>query len=209
MEGPPTELPWARAAYEHLLGADPAMAALARRRGLLARTLTRDYFAHLVRAIVAQQISGQAAASIYRRLAERAGDPPIPQALAALADDEIRGCGVSGAKLLALRDLAARALDGRLDLPHLDTLPDEEIVAQLVAVRGIGRWTAQMFLMFALGRPDVLPAEDLGIQNAVKHLFRLEEHPKPATVRLLAETGRWHPYATAACFYLWESLSER
>ncbi len=201
-------LPWSLDAYEHLAQrADGPMAALVRRAGPVTRPLSRDYFARLVRAIVGQQISGKAAASIYGRLLERAGEPFTPAALQALGDDEVRACGLSQNKLLAVRDLAQRALDDRLDLAHLETLADEDVTAQLVAVRGIGRWTAEMFLMFALGRPDVLPADDLGIQNAVERLYGLESHPTPATVRRLAEEGRWHPYATAACFYLWDSLN--
>jgi DNA-3-methyladenine glycosylase II len=118
----------------------------------------------------------------------------------------LRACGLSQAKLLSIRDLTARALDGRLDVAHLQHLPDADVAAQLVAVRGIGKWTADMFLMFALGRPDVLSAEDLGIQNAVEKLYRLDAHPAPAVVRRLAAEGNWHPYATAACFHLWDSL---
>src|SRR5512140_3064343 len=121
------------------------MAALVAQAGPVTRPLTRDYFARLVRAIVGQQISGKAAAAIYGRLAARAGTPLTPEALAALPDEEVRTCGLSQNKLLAVRDLAQHALDGRLDLAHLETLPDEEVTTQLVAVRGIGRWTAEMF----------------------------------------------------------------
>ena len=219
----PLVLPWSEAAYTHLLHADPPMAALARQTGPLQRAPTRDYFGRLVRAIVGQQISGLAAAAIYRRLVERAvgpeaalpetpsvagrpGAPLQPQLLARLSDDELRACGLSNHKLLALRDLTARALDGRLDLAGLEQLPDAEVRAQLMAVRGVGRWTADMFLMFALGRPDVLPAADLGIQQAVRRLYALPALPAPKEVIALAERGRWHPFATAASFYLWESL---
>ena len=204
---PPT-LPWSQAAFDHLTQrADPVMAAHVRRRGIVARPTSRDYFARLARAIVGQQISAKAATSIYNRVIEHTGDPLTPQALQAVPDDALRACGLSQSKLLSLRDLAAHALDGRLDLAHLDSLPNEEVTSQLVAVRGIGPWTAEMFLMFALARPDILAAGDLGIQNAVKRLYALEAHPTPAVIRQLAQDGNWHPYATAACFYLWDSLS--
>jgi len=106
-----------------------------------------------------------------------------------------------------MRDLTARSLDRRLDLAHLETLPDAEVTAQLVAVRGIGKWTADMFLMFALGRPDVLPAEDLAIQKAVQRIYGLSVHPTPAIVRQIADDGGWQPYQSAASFHLWDSLS--
>ncbi|MBW3624851.1 MAG: DNA-3-methyladenine glycosylase [Armatimonadetes bacterium] len=204
----PNSLIWSDEAHAHLLAVDERMAGLARRQGPLLRELNRDYFSRLVRAIIGQQISGKAAAAIYRRLSERAGEPVQPDILDALSDDEIRGCGLSVNKLAAVRDLARHALDGRLDLDHLETLPDEEVRTRLVAVRGIGRWTADMFLMFSLGRPDVLPADDLGVRNAVKRLYRLESAPTPARVRELAREHGWHPYATAASMYLWRSLED-
>jgi DNA-3-methyladenine glycosylase II len=204
----PPPLTWSQAAFDHLTQrADPTLAAYVRSRGIVARATSRDYFARLARAIVGQQISAKAATSIYTRVLEHAGDPLMPQGLQAVPDDALRACGLSQAKLLALRDLAAHALDGRLDLAHLDTLPNEEVTAQLIAVRGIGPWTAEMFMMFALGRPDILAAGDLGIQNAVKRLYTLNTHPTPADIRQMAQDGNWHPYATAACFYLWDSLS--
>lgn len=199
---------WVEAAHHHLLRADPPLAALVARQGPVTREIPapEDYFGRLVRAIVGQQISGKAAASIFGRVAAAAGVPLTPEGLHALSDDALRACGLSQAKLRSVHDLAAHAIDGRLDLAHLQTLPDAAVTAQLVAVRGIGKWTADMFLMFALGRPDVLPAEDLGIQNAVERLYRLDAHPTPAVVRRLAAEGRWHPYTTAACFHLWDSL---
>src|SRR5829696_2666813 len=147
------------------------MAALARRQGSVLRPTSTDYFARLVRAIAGQQISTKAAQSIYNRFAELTGDPPTPRRVLKLSDEQIRAAGFSGAKLASVRDLSERALDGRLDLPHLQALPDDEIIDQLVAVRGIGRWTAEMFLMFSLGRPDVLAADDLGVQVAIQRLY--------------------------------------
>ncbi len=182
------------------------MAALAARQGIVTRSVSREHFSRLVRAICGQQISTKAAMSIYGRVVDAAGGALSPVALQPLTDEALRACGLSGAKLRSIRDLTERALDGRLDLAHLESLPDDEIVEQLIAVRGIGRWTAEMFLMFSLGRPDVLAATDLGIQAAAQRVYGLETRPTPAAVHQLAETGRWRPYATAACFQLWESL---
>ena len=183
------------------------MAALVTRQGVVLRPTSREYFARLVRAIVGQQISTKAAQSIYDRFSALTRGRLTPRAVMRLTDEQIRGAGFSGGKLLSVRDLAQRAIDGRLDLAHLETLPDEEIVEQLVAVRGIGRWTAEMFLMFSLGRPDVLAADDLGVQVGIQRLYALAERPKPADVKQLAQQNRWHPYATEACLQLWESLN--
>jgi DNA-3-methyladenine glycosylase II len=202
----PPLLPWSEAAYEHLLKADPAMAGLAKTHGPIGREVKRDYFGRLIRAIVGQQISGPAAAAIYRRLAERAGEPIQPEAFHALADEELRAAGLSRNKLLSVRDLTEHALDGRLDLVHLETLPDDEVRSQLVAVRGIGRWTADMFLMFSLGRPDVFPYDDLGILEGMKRLHDLESRPTPKVALKMANEAGWEPYRTAASFYLWQSL---
>jgi len=197
---------WARAAHQHLLMTDGPMAGLAQRQGSVVRSVSGEHFPRLIRAIVGQQISVKAAASIYGRLATVTGEPPTPAALASQTDEVLRACGLSNAKVRAVRDLAEHALDGRLDLAHLDSLPDEEVIEQLVAVRGIGRWTAEMFLMFSLARPDVLAADDLGVQAGIQRLYATEARPSPAEVREIAVRGGWHPYATAACFQLWESL---
>ena len=198
--------PWLYQAQAHLLQADERMAALVRRQGPVWRPLSREYFSRLARAIVGQQISVTAATSIYGKLVACAGEPLTPHALATISEEELRACGLSKSKIAALRDLAEHALDGRLDLAHLETLPDVEVARQLVAVRGIGPWTADMFLMFSLGRPDILAAGDLGVQNAAQRLYHLEARPSPTALRSMAQEGRWHPYATAACLQLWESL---
>lgn len=199
-------LTWSDEAHAHLLTADPPMAALAQLQGPPVRELQKDYFSRLVRAIVGQQISGRAAAAIYGRLSERAGEPLQPETVHALTDEEIRACGFSVNKLRSVRDLTAHALDGRLDLAHLETLPDETVREQLVSVRGIGRWTADMFLMFALGRPDVFPTGDMAVCKAIKRLYDLEARPTPKFADKIAEEGGWMPYRTAASFYLWKSL---
>jgi DNA-3-methyladenine glycosylase II len=165
-----------------------------------------EHYGALVRSIVGQQLSTKAARSIYLRLADRyGGRPPTPQEILADDPDEVRAAaGLSRAKVGFLRSLAEHVLDGSLELARLDDLPDEEVIAELVAVKGLGPWTAHMFLMFHLRRPDVLPVGDLGVRRAIKDLYGLESLPGPAEMELIAEP--WRPYRTLACLYLWHSL---
>ncbi len=165
-----------------------------------------DHYGALVRAITGQQLSVSAARAIYGRLTARFGDrPPTPQEILADEPEELRAAaGLSRAKVSYLRSLAEHVLSGELELARLDELGDEEVVAELVAVKGLGLWTAQMFLMFQLERPDVLPVGDLGIRRAIERAYSLEELPDPETMERLAE--RWRPYRTLACRYLWRSL---
>ncbi len=165
-----------------------------------------DHYGTLVRSIVGQQLSTSAATSIYNRLLERfGGHPPTPVQVLADDPDELRtAAGLSRAKVRYLRSLADHVLDGSLDLDGLTGLSDEEVVAALVAVKGIGPWSAQIFLMFHLRRPDVLPVGDLGIRRAVKIRYGLPELPTPAELTEIAE--RWRPRRTLACIYLWRSL---
>lgn len=180
------------------------MAALAARHGVIQFTPENDVYGRLVKAIIGQQISGKAAGAIRSRIVVLSGDPPTPHALAVLPDEALRGCGLSASKLRAIRDLTDHTLDGRLDLALLPTLTDEEIVVRLIAVRGIGRWTAEMLLLFGLGRPDVLPVDDLGVRVGIQRSYRLGAQPKPAEIRAMAKP--WRPFASAASYYLWRSL---
>jgi DNA-3-methyladenine glycosylase II len=159
------------------------------------------HFAALARAIVYQQLSGKAAATILARVVAAAGGALTAAAVAAASDDALRAAGLSKQKLGYLRDLTAKAISGELPVERLHELPDEEIVTAVRAVKGIGLWTAQMFLMFRLGRPDVLPVHDLGIRKGVKRLFRLRALPSPERIEALAEP--WRPYRSVACWYLW------
>ena len=165
-----------------------------------------EHYGALVRSIVGQQLSTKAARSIYTRLADRyGGRAPTPKEILADNPDEVRAAaGLSRAKVGFLRSLAEHVLDGSLELERLDELPDEEVIAELVAVKGLGPWTAHMFLMFHLGRPDVLPVGDLGLRRAIKDRYSLAELPSPAEMERLAEP--WRPYRTLACLYLWHSL---
>lgn len=165
-----------------------------------------DVYAALLRSITGQQLSVKAAAAIYGRLVERfGGRPPTPRELLDDEPEELRAAaGLSRAKVVALRSLAEHVLDGELKLDVLAELPDEEVMRELVAVKGIGEWTAHMFLMFTLHRPDVLPVGDQGIKNAVMRAYGLDAVPKPDALTEIAEP--WRPYRTRACEYLWRSL---
>jgi DNA-3-methyladenine glycosylase II len=166
-----------------------------------------DHYGALVRSITGQQLSVRAASAIYKRLTDRFdGRPPTPQEILADDPEELRAAaGLSRAKVSYLRSLAEHVVSGELELERLDSLGDEDAIAELVAVKGLGLWTAQMFLMFHLGRPDVLPVGDLGIRRAIERAYALEGLPDPATMQKIAEP--WRPQRTLACRYLWRSLA--
>jgi DNA-3-methyladenine glycosylase II len=164
-----------------------------------------DPYEALARAIVGQQLSTKAAGSIWEKLlAGFGGHTPSPAEVLAADTDQLRAAGLSRSKVDFLRDLAERVGDGRLDLAALRDLPDEDVTAALVEVHGIGRWTAEMFLIFHLGRPDVLSTGDLGIRRATQLAYGLDDLPAPAELERLAEP--WRPHRTLACLYLWRSL---
>ncbi len=164
------------------------------------------HFDHLARAIVYQQLSGLAAATIYGRFMAQCGDgsPPSPRAILAHEEPTLRACGLSGAKVAAIRDLALHVLDGRLPLDTIETMDDESIIESLIPVRGVGRWTAQMFLMFRLWRPDVLPVLDLGVRKGAQRIYNMRALPDSARLEKVART--WHPWATVASWYCWRVL---
>ncbi|HEX2503529.1 MAG TPA: DNA-3-methyladenine glycosylase 2 family protein [Miltoncostaeaceae bacterium] len=166
-----------------------------------ARWAPGDRFGLLARVIVGQQISARAAAAIFARLRDLMGHEAPAAAVAAAGDEELRAVGLSRNKTASLRDLAERTLDGRLELDRLDELPDDEVVSQLVAVRGIGPWTADLFLLGALGRRDVLPAGDLRLRSVVRAAYGLEATPTEGEVRELGE--RWRPHRSLATAYLY------
>ena len=196
-------------AVEALRRADPVLRAVIDEVGPIGDFFTgrpTDHYGTLVRSIVGQQLSTRAASSIYNRLLERfGGHAPTPQEVLADDPDELRiAAGLSHAKVRYLRSLAEHVLDGSLDLDALPGRTDDEVMAELVAVKGIGPWSAQIFLMFHLHRPDVLPVGDLGIRRAVKIRYGLPELPTPAELTEIAEP--WRPHRTLACIYLWRSL---
>jgi DNA-3-methyladenine glycosylase II len=198
-----------------LAASDPTMAALIERIGKidLSTRLRRrseerpaDAYGALLRAIVGQQLSTKAARTIYLRVLDLFGGvTPSPQQLLDAGEDELRAAGLSGRKVEYIRDLAAHVLSGELELDRLDQLGDEEAIEEIVAVRGLGRWTAEMFLIFHLERPDVLSGGDLGIRKAIQIEYALEEMPTPTEVTERGE--RWRPHRSLASLYLWESLA--
>jgi DNA-3-methyladenine glycosylase II len=200
-----------RKALAHLTAADPVLAQLITDVGPLpdarhGRPDPSDHYGALLRSIVGQQLSVPAARAIYGRLTARFdGRPPTPQQILADDPEELRAAaGLSRAKVGFLRSLAEHVVSGALELDLLDALPDEEVISELVAVKGLGMWSAQMFLMFHLERPDVLPVGDLGIRRAMERAYALPELPAPAQMQEIGEP--WRPYRTLACRYLWSSL---
>ena len=165
-----------------------------------------DPFEALCRSIASQQLSIKAAETIFRRFCELFPPDckPTPERVMRMTDDRIRAAGFSRPKVSFIKDLATHVIDGRLDLDGLRSHPDDEVMRQLVAVKGIGRWTAEIFLMFKLGRPDILPADDLGLMNAVHRVYRLRKRPDAKRLRLMGEA--WRPYRSVAAWYLWASL---
>jgi DNA-3-methyladenine glycosylase II len=200
-----TPLDYSRAS--RLLRRDPIMAALIRAHGPcgLADALRVDHLSALVRAIIFQQLSTKAASTIHGRFVGLLPDGRITAAaLTAVTDGQFRSVGVSRQKANYLRDLAEKVNSGAVALDHLEDLDDEAVIAALTAVKGIGRWTAEMFLMFRLHRPDVLPVGDLGIVTAVQKAYGLRKRPTPDRLRKLGDA--WKPYRSIACWYLWRSL---
>ena len=196
----------------HLASADKVMAGLIAEIGPMSIERRRrgrpkgDAYGALLRAIVGQQLSVKAAATIFDRvLALFGGRMPTARELIEADETELRGAGLSGRKVEYLKDLAMKVESGELELDRLDQLTDEEIVAELTAVRGLGVWTAHMFLIFHMERPDVLPVGDLGVRNAVSAAYGLDEPPTPEEMERLA--APWRPHRTLASLYLWESYS--
>jgi DNA-3-methyladenine glycosylase II len=191
---------------------DPILAALVRRIGPLDHASRRrgrpdDAYGALVRTIVGQQLSTKAARTIYTRLVALFGDnPPTPEEILSANEDSLRTVGLSRQKIGYLRDLAAHVQSGELDFATLHDLPDEEVAARIIAVKGLGRWSADMFLIFHLRRPDVLPVGDLGIRRAVEKAYGLPGLPDADGLRSLA--GPWRPHRTLACLYLWKTLDD-
>lgn len=202
-------------ARKALAAADPTMGALIERLGKIdiATRLKRrseerpaDAYGALLRAIVGQQLSTKAARTIYRRVCDLfGGSTPSPEQLLEASEEDLRAAGLSGRKVEYIRDLASHVLDGELELDRLGDLADEEVIAEIVAVRGLGQWTAEMFLLFHLERPDVLSGGDLGIRKAIQVEYELPEMPTPQRVLEIGEP--WRPHRSLASLYLWESLA--
>jgi len=161
-------------------------------------------FCNLAEAIVYQQLNGKAAVTIFNRFAALAGDPLTPEGVLKLSDEQLRSVGLSKQKSAYLKDLSAKTAGGLLDFAKLPELSDEEVIKHLTQVKGIGEWTAHMFLMFSLRRPNVLPTGDYGVQVAIKKHYKKRKLPKPDVMEKIAKS--WAPYRSIACWYMWRSL---
>jgi DNA-3-methyladenine glycosylase II len=190
-----------------LMRRDPVLAPIIRKykqRSILDGP-AMDPFSALVRTITSQQLSTKAAATIHRRIVDlMPAGVATPEALERISDDQLRAAGLSRQKIAYVRDLARHAVSGDLPLHTLNALSDDDVIAAITRVKGLGQWSAEMFLMFRLHRADVLPVDDLGIVTAVQRLYGLRKRPKPDRLRKIAEP--WRPYRTVACWYLWRSL---
>lgn len=196
-----------RKAVAHLRKIDPVMAAVIERVGkcTIEPRANGSHFDAIARSIIFQQLSGKAAGTIHSRFEGLyGGRTPLPAELASTTDEELRAIGLSRQKSAYLKDLAGRVASGELPVETLHLLGDDDIIAVLMQVKGIGRWTAQMFLMFRLGRPDILPDLDLGIQKGIRRAYRLRKLPTPERVKKIG--ARWAPYRTIASWYLWRLL---
>ena len=191
-------------ALNHLRNSDQVLAAIITRVGPYKITYREPTFQALARAIVFQQLSTKAARTIHGRLEEAAGGTITPEAIQNLSVGEMRRAGLSRQKIGYIRDLAEHAASGKVDFARLHSLSDEEVIAALTDIKGIGEWTAHMFLIFALRRPNILASGDLGVRTAVQRAYRKRKLPTPQQMEKIAES--WHPYCSVACWYLWRSL---
>ena len=197
-------------AAEYLAVHDAALKPVIARAGLANLTPHTDYYGALVDSIISQQLSVKAAASIEKRFRDLFGGVfPAPEAIIGKTHEELRSVGLSNAKANYVRDLAEHILDGRLSFGNIADQSNEEIIALLTDVKGIGEWTAHMFLMFCVGRLDVLPVGDLGIRNGVRNLYGFEDAPTPDQVKDVASKLHWHPYESVASWYVWQSLDNK
>jgi DNA-3-methyladenine glycosylase II len=193
-----------RKAVNHLKKSDPILAAIIERIGPCRMEFGSPEFHSLAEAIVYQQLNGKAAETIFKRFTAVAGEPLSPQGILKLSEQQMRSVGLSKQKSSYLKDMAERAARGDLDFTRLPDMTDDEVIQHLTQVKGVGVWTAHMFLMFTLRRPDVLPTGDFGIRMAMKKHYRKRQLPKPEQMEKIARS--WAPYRSVACWYLWRSL---
>lgn len=193
-----------RKAVNHLKTCDPVLRAIIERVGPCRMEYNVPEFCSVAEAIVYQQLNGKAAVTIFNRFIELAGEPLTPAGILKLSDEQLRSVGLSKQKSSYLKDLAAKTASGLLDFKKLPELPDEEVIEHLTQVKGIGVWTAHMFLMFSLRRPNVLPTGDYGVQVAIKKHYKKRKLPKPKDMEKIARV--WEPYRSVACWYMWRSL---
>ena len=193
-----------RKAIHHLKKSDPVLAAIIGKIGPCRMQYGEPSFHSLAESILYQQLNGRAAETIFNRFTALAGDPLTPAGILRLSDEQMRGVGLSKQKTSYLRDLSEKTAAGLLEFERLPELSEEEVIGHLTQVKGIGVWTAHMFLMFTLRRPDILPVGDYGVQAAIKKHYKKRKWPKPAIMEKIARP--WSPYRSIACWYLWKSL---
>jgi DNA-3-methyladenine glycosylase II len=193
-----------RKAVNHLKKSDPILRAIIERVGVCRMEFGEPEFCSLAESIVYQQLNGTAAATIFGRFAALAGEPLTPEGILKLSDEQLRSVGLSKQKSAYLKDLSAKTASGLLDFARLPELSDDEVIQHLTQVKGIGEWTAHMFLMFSLRRPNVLPTGDYGVQVAMKKHYKKRKLPKPKDMQKIARA--WEPYRSVACWYMWRSL---
>jgi DNA-3-methyladenine glycosylase II len=193
-----------RKAILHLRKSDPIMRALIERVGPFRMEYGEPTFHSLAEAILYQQLNGKAAVTIFNRFTAAAGNPLTPEGILELSDAQMRAVGLSKQKTAYLRDLAAKTQEGLLNFEKLLNETDEDVIKHLTQVKGVGIWTAHMFLMFTLRRPNILPTGDYGVQSAIKKYYRKRKLPNPAIMEKIARA--WEPYRSIACWYLWKSM---
>ncbi len=193
-----------RKAINHLKKSDPVLAAIIEKVGPFRMQYGEPTFHSLAEAILYQQLNGRAAVTIFNRFTALAGDPLTPVGILQLSDAQMRGVGLSKQKTAYLRDLAEKTRSGLVMFERLPELPEQEVIKHLTQVKGVGVWTAHMFLMFTLRHPDILPTGDYGIQAAIKKHYKKRHWPKPAVMEKIARP--WSPYRSIACWYLWKSM---
>jgi len=191
-------------AVTHLKKADPVLRAIIERIGPCKMEYGPPEFHSLAEAIIYQQLNGKAAVTIFKRFRDLAGDPLIPAGILKLTPEQMRAVGLSKQKSSYLFDMAQRAQRGELDFSRLGDMSDDEVIKHLTQVKGVGVWTAHMFLMFTLRRPNILPVGDFGVQMAIKKHYKKRKLPKPKDMEKIARA--WEPYRSIACWYLWKSI---
>jgi DNA-3-methyladenine glycosylase II len=199
-----------RSGVEHLKQVDPALRVVIESAPLPTFTPHTKYYQELVESIISQQLSVKAASTILKRFKELfSSDFPSPEEILDQDIETFRGVGLSRQKATYIQDLARKVLDGTVKFNHLDSLSNQEVIDELVQIKGVGVWTVHMFLMFCMGRLDVLPVGDLGIKNGIQKLYNLPERPDEARMLEIAQQNNWHPYETIASWYVWHLLDNK
>lgn len=200
-----------RDAAHHLAKVDTTLAPIISIAGFASIVPNKNYYQKLVESIISQQLSVKAAATILKRFLELfpGDDFPTPGHILRKDVEELRSVGLSRQKATYIQDLAVKVIEGTVRFNHLDALSNEEVISELTKIKGVGVWTVHMFLMFCMGRLDVLPTGDLGIKNGIYNLYKLEEKPTPEQMEKIAMMHKWHPYESVASWYIWHSLDNK